>query len=74
MSPASETPRPQRRARMMRSLRLHLMIALVTIMALIAVNFLTMPAYPWWIWVAVAWGAPLAVHAAIAMELFGPKD
>jgi len=73
----SQTPQSgdaQRRASVMRGLRLHLMIALIAVMVLIVVNTLTTPAYPWWMWAAVAWGAPLAVHAAIAMELFGRKD
>jgi hypothetical protein len=25
-------------------------------------------------WVAVAWGAPLAIHVAIAMEIFRGRD
>jgi len=61
----------ERRARLRRGLRTHVLVALVTIMALIAVNALTAPGYPWWMWVAVAWGAPLAIHVAWAMELFG---
>ena len=63
----------RRRAATMRGLRLHVLIALVTTMAMIVVNYLTTPAYPWWMWVAVAWGAPLAVHVAIAMEIFPSK-
>ena len=59
-----------RRAALRRGLRLHVLIALLSTMALIVVNVLTTPSYPWWMWVAVAWGAPLAVHVAIAMELF----
>jgi len=62
-----------RRARMIRGIRIHVMIALVSTMVLIVVNYLTTPAYPWWMWVAVAWGAPLAVHVAIAMEIFRSK-
>jgi hypothetical protein len=53
---------------------LHLLVALTTTMVLIVVNFLTTPSYPWWMWVAVAWGAPLAVHVAIAMELFRSRN
>jgi hypothetical protein len=63
-----------RRATVRRGLRLHLLVALATTMVLIVVNFLTTPAYPWWMWVAVAWGAPLAVHVAIAMELFRSRN
>jgi uncharacterized membrane protein YdbT with pleckstrin-like domain len=54
-----------------RSLRTHVLIALCAILALIAINAATTPGYPWWMWVAVAWGAPLAVHVAWAMNLFG---
>ena len=60
---------PQARRR--RGLRTHVLVALGTIMVMIVVNVLTTPAYPWWMWVAVAWGAPLAIHVAWAMELFG---
>jgi uncharacterized membrane protein YdbT with pleckstrin-like domain len=63
----------RRRAAMLRGIRVHVLIALVTTMILIVVNYLTTPAYPWWMWVAVAWGAPLAVHVAIAMEIFRSK-
>jgi uncharacterized membrane protein YdbT with pleckstrin-like domain len=63
-----------RRAAVRRGLRLHLLLALTTTMALIVVNVLTTPSYPWWMWVAVAWGAPLAVHVAIAMELFRSRN
>jgi hypothetical protein len=59
------------RARRRRGLRTHVLVALVAILALIAINALTNPAYPWWMWVAVAWGAPLAVHVAWASGLFG---
>ncbi len=62
-----------RRARAMRGIRVHVMVALLTTMALIVVNYLTTPHYPWWMWVAVGWGAPLAVHVALAMEIFGSK-
>ena len=55
----------------MRGFRRHVVVALCVLLALIAVNFATSPGYPWWMWAAVAWGAPLAVHAAIAMDLFG---
>jgi uncharacterized membrane protein YdbT with pleckstrin-like domain len=63
-----------RRAALRRGLRLHLLLALTTTMVLIVVNVLTTPSYPWWMWVAVAWGAPLAVHVAIAMDLFRSRN
>ena len=61
----------ERHAARRRGLRTHVLVALGTILVLIAVNAVTSPGYPWWMWVAVAWGAPLAVHVAYAMELFG---
>ena len=54
-----------------RTLRLHVIVALGSIMVLIVVNFLTTPAYPWWIYVLMAWMPLVAVHAAWALELFG---
>ena len=59
-----------RRAKAMRGIRLHVMVALLVTMMLIVVNYLTTPHYPWWMWVAVAWGAPLAVHVALASGIF----
>jgi hypothetical protein len=51
------------------------MIAYFAVMVvLVPVNLLTTPENPWVVLPMVAWGAPLAVHAAWAMELFGkPK-
>jgi len=37
---------------------------------LLPVNFLLTPDYPWFVLPLVAWGAPLAIHAAYAMGLF----
>ena len=61
----------ERRATRRRGLRTHVLVALGTILVLIAVNAVASPGYPWWMWVAVAWGAPLAIHVAWAMDLFG---
>jgi hypothetical protein len=38
---------------------------------LAAVNLLIAPGQPWFVWPLVAWMAPLAIHAAYAMQLFG---
>jgi Na+-translocating ferredoxin:NAD+ oxidoreductase RnfD subunit len=57
----------------MRGLRRHALLALLSIMALILVNMLVSPRYPWWMFVAAAWCAPFAVHVAYAMEIFGNK-
>ncbi len=63
------TDRPAR----LRSLRLHIIVALGALMLLIVVNFLATPGYPWWIWVLMAWMPLIALHTAWAMELFGAR-
>ncbi|MBM3525026.1 MAG: 2TM domain-containing protein, partial [Alphaproteobacteria bacterium] len=40
-------------AKLRRSLKLHVIVALLTTMVLIVVNLVTTPRYPWWMWVAV---------------------
>jgi uncharacterized membrane protein YdbT with pleckstrin-like domain len=62
------------RARRMRGLRRHFLVMLVVMAILIPVNFILGPAKPWWIAILLAWGAPLAVHVAWAMELFSSGD
>jgi len=57
----------------MRALRLHVIVALGTLMVLIVANVITTPAYPWWIYVLMAWMPPVAIHTAWAMELFGSR-
>ena len=61
------------RATRVRTLRLHVIVALGTLLVLIAVNFLTTPAYPWWIYVLMTWMPLVALHTAWAMELFGSR-
>jgi hypothetical protein len=63
----------QRRARLLRGFRWHLTGYFAAMIVLIAVNYLTTPNDPWFVLPMIAWGAPLAVHAAIAMELFGRR-
>ena len=62
------------RARRVRSLRLHIIVALGVLLVLIPLNFLTTPRNPWWIYVLMAWLPLVAIHTAWAMELFGVKD
>jgi hypothetical protein len=57
----------------MRALRLHVIVALGTLMVLIVVNVIATPAYPWWIYVLMAWMPLVAIHTAWAMELFGSR-
>ena len=53
----------------------HLIGYFVVMAVLIAFNLLVTPGQPWFIWPLVAWMAPLAIHAAYAMHLFGkPRE
>jgi hypothetical protein len=54
-------------------LRLHVIVALGTLLVLIVVNFLATPGMPWWIFVLVAWMPLVAIHTAWAMDLFGSR-
>jgi hypothetical protein len=51
--------------------RLHLIVALLSLLVLIAVNALTSSRYPWWLWVLTAWLPLIAVHTAWGRGLFG---
>ena len=56
-----------RRARLV---RLHLIVALLTLMVLIAINALFSARYPWWLWVLSAWAPLIVLHTAWAKGLF----
>jgi hypothetical protein len=60
-------------AQRLRSLRLHVIVALGTLLVLIVVNVVATPQYPWWIIVLMAWMPLVAIHTAWAMELFGSR-
>ena len=62
---------PEERMRRARSVRLHLIVALLALLVLIAVNAVTSSRYPWWLWVLVAWMPVIAVHTAWGRGLFG---
>ena len=49
----------------------HLIGYFAVMIVLVPVNMLTTPENPWFLLALVGWGAPLAVHAAWMMELFG---
>jgi hypothetical protein len=49
----------------------HLIAYFAIMVVLVAINLLITPERPWFIWPLVAWMAPLAIHAAYAMHLFG---
>ncbi|MCX7364261.1 MAG: hypothetical protein NTV97_20815, partial [Alphaproteobacteria bacterium] len=53
-----------------RSVRLHVIVAMFTLMVLIAVNALFSSRYPWWLWVLMAWMPLIVGHTAWAMGLF----
>ena len=53
-----------------RSLRLHIIVALFALLVLIAANAMLTSAYPWWLWVLMAWMPLVAGHTAWAMGLF----
>jgi uncharacterized membrane protein YdbT with pleckstrin-like domain len=49
----------------------HLIGYVVVMAVLVAINLLITPDRPWFVWPLVVWMAPLAIHAAYAMHLFG---
>jgi fatty acid desaturase len=61
---------PEERVRRRRSLRLHIIVALFALLVLIAANAMLTSAYPWWLWVLMAWMPLIAGHTAWAMGLF----
>ncbi len=61
---------PEERVRRRGSVRLHVIVAMFTLMVLIAVSALTSSAYPWWLWVLMAWMPLIAGHTAWSMGLF----
>ena len=64
----------RRDARRRRGLLNHLIAYLVVMVVAVPVNAMTMPDQPWFLLLMVGWGAPLAVHTAWAMGLFGRRN
>ncbi len=64
---------PEERMKRARSVRLHVIAALLVLLVLIAVNALTNRQNPWWLWVLMAWMPLVAAHTAWAMGLFDRK-
>jgi uncharacterized membrane protein YdbT with pleckstrin-like domain len=62
------------RIRRGKSLRRHIMWAMIILMVLIPVNFLATPGYPWWMWVMMGWLPLIAGHTAYAMGLFDRNE
>jgi 2TM domain len=61
---------PEERIRRGRAVRLHVIVALFTLLVLIAVNAVASSRYPWWLWVLLAWMPLIAAHTAWAVGLF----
>ena len=61
---------PEERLKRGRSVRLHVIVALFTLLVLIAVNAMFSSRYPWWLWVLTAWMPLIAAHTAWSMGLF----
>ena len=51
-------------------MRLHVIVALFTLLVFIAVNAVFSSHYPWWMWVLLAWVPLIAAHIAWAKGLF----
>ncbi len=60
-----------RAPRRLRGFRNHLLGYFAVMAVVVPVNLLTDPRNPWFLVPLVGWGAPLALHAAYAMGLFG---
>ena len=65
---------PEERMRRNRAVRLHVIVALLAILVLIAVNAFTNSQNPWWLWVLMAWMPLVAGHTAWAMGLFDKNN
>ena len=61
---------PEERLRRGRIVRKHVIVALLSLLVLIAVNALTSSRNPWWLWVLIAWMPLIAAHTAWAKGLF----
>ena len=61
---------PEERMKRARSVRLHVIVALFTLLVLIAVNAFISSRYPWWLWVLTAWAPLIIAHTAWAKGLF----
>jgi hypothetical protein len=65
---------PEERMRRNRAVRLHVIVALLTLLVLIAVNAFTNSQNPWWLWVLMGWMPLVAGHTAWAMGLFDKNN
>jgi uncharacterized membrane protein YdbT with pleckstrin-like domain len=64
----------EERMKRARSVRVHVIVALITLLALIAINALFTSRYPWWLWVLMSWMPLIAAHTAWSIGLFDRAD
>ena len=57
----------------LRGFRLHLLAYAAAVVALLAIHVVVQPEQPWFVLILVGWGAPLALHCAYVMGLFGGR-
>ena len=68
---AGPDPADAARRRRLRGFLNHLIAYFAVMVVLVPVNAVLDPGTPWFALPLVAWGAPLAIHAAYAMGLIG---
>lgn len=72
MSGRDDQDHETRRVRARRRLRhfgFHLLGYFAVMIVLVPLNYMLAPQNPWFLFPLVAWGAPLAIHAAFTMGL-----
>ena len=60
--------------RRLRGFQIHVLVFALAVVGLALVLLLLGGGWPWLVLLIVAWGAPLAVHCAYAMGLFGKHN
>jgi len=58
----------------LRGFKLHLLAYAAAMVVLVVVHVIVQPEQPWFVLLLVGWGAPLAVHCAWVMGLFGGRN
>ena len=62
-------PKVERSRNRLRWFGIHLLVYFAAMAVLVGIKFSLAAAEPWFVLPLVAWGAPLAIHAAYAMGL-----
>ena len=60
-------------ARRLAGFKLHLAAYAAAMTVLLAIHVIVEPEQPWFVLLLVGWGAPLALHCAYVMGLFGGR-